>query len=142
MATPIFHGQIVKGKLILDTPSRYLVQLSKLENKRIELTLKKEKSQRSLDQNSYYWGVVVEILRDYFGYETYEAEEVHDGLKLLFLRIHEDKGLKTMRSTKKLNTVEFEDYLEKIRRWAIKEHNCFIPSPNEAEGFAESYGRG
>jgi hypothetical protein len=130
---PIFKGHIAKGKKIYDNPARYLVQLSKLEGKRFEETLRQEKSKRSLDQNAYYWGVVVEILRDHFGYETYEAEEVHDGLKLIFLRIHEREGLETMRSTTKLSTVEFEDYLEKIRRWAIKEHNCRIPLPNECD---------
>lgn len=130
---PIFKGRIEKGKKIYDNPNRYLVQLSKLEGKRFEETLRQEKSKRSLDQNAYYWGVVVEILRDHFGYETYEAEEVHDGLKLIFLRIHEREGLETMRSTTKLSTVEFEDYLEKIRRWAIKEHNCRIPLPNECD---------
>jgi hypothetical protein len=130
---PIHRGKVINGKKVYDQPARYLVQLSKLEGKRFEETIRKEKSQRSINQNNYYWGCVVEILRDHFGYETYEAEEVHIGLKLLFLRIHENEGLQTVKSTTKLNTAEFEDYLEKIRRWAIKEHNCRIPLPNEVD---------
>ena len=130
---PVHRGKIEKGRKIYDNPSRYLVLLSKLEGKRFEEVIRKEKSKRSLSQNSYYWGVVVEILRDYFVYEEDEAEEVHDGLKLKFLRIHEGEALETMRSTTKLNTAEFEDYLEKIRRWASKEHGVYIPSPNEID---------
>jgi hypothetical protein len=102
---------------------------------------RKQRSKRSIKENSYYWGVVVEILRDYFGYETYEAEEVHDGLKLKFLRIHEGEALETVRSTTKLSTVEFEDYLEKIRRWASKEHNCYIPLPNECDFYSSGLGQ-
>jgi hypothetical protein len=130
---PVHRGKVEQGKKIYDNPSRYLVQLSKLEGKRFEEVIRKEKSKRSLGQNSYYWGVVVEILRDRFGYEEDEAKEVHIGLKLLFLRTHKGEALESVRSTTKLNTAEFEDYLEKIRRWASKEHGIYIPLPNEVE---------
>jgi hypothetical protein len=32
-----------------------------------------------------------------------------------------------------LNTVEFEGYQDKIRRWAAQELNCYIPLPREVE---------
>lgn len=130
---PIHRGKVERGKLVFENQSKYLVHLSKLEGKEFELTIRQKKSQRSLNQNAYYWSVVIEILRDHFGYEEDESEEVHDGLKLKFLRIHEGKALETVRSTTKLNTAEFEDYLEKIRRWASKDHGIYIPLPNECE---------
>jgi hypothetical protein len=87
------------------------------------------KSQRSNNQNNYYFGVVCQILGDYFGYTV---EEMHDALKMKFLR----KGaadLETVVSTTKLNTAQFEDYLEKVRRWALLEYNVTVPLPNEFE---------
>jgi len=141
MTAPLFTGTVTNGRLVLDSPQRYIVQLAKLEGKRIEVVVRKQRSKRSLKENSYYWGVVVEILRDHFGYETYEAEEVHVGLKLKFLRIHESEGLETAKSTTKLSTAEFEDYLERIRRWASKEHNCYIPLPNECDLYSAGAGQ-
>ena len=35
------------------------------------------------------------------------------------------------RSTANLNTKEFENYLEEIRRWAITDLSINIPEPNE-----------
>lgn len=130
MTTPIFKGQIDKGRIKTETPEKFAVYLAKLEGRRVEIVVRKQKSQRSIDQNSYYWGVVVEILRDRFGYE---AEEMHEALKFKFLRTHEGEALETVKSTTKLNTAEFEDFLERIRRWAAQEYNCFIPLPNEVD---------
>jgi hypothetical protein len=127
---PIHHGIVSQNnKLILDTPSRYLTQLSNLKGKRIELTLKEEKSQRSINQNSYYWGVVVTILGDFFGYEP---EEMHTALRMKFLNKEPVCGLNTAESTTALNTTQFEDYLERIRRWAAIEYHIYVPLPNEA----------
>jgi hypothetical protein len=125
----IHEGRVDKGQPHLKNKSRYLVQLSKLEGKEIELIIRQKKSQRSLDQNSYYWGVVVAILGDHCGYDP---EEMHEALKFKFLRKGKE-GLETVTSTTDLNTKEFEDYLERIRRWASMELNCFIPQPNEVE---------
>jgi len=43
------------------------------------------------------------------------------------------KEMEYVRSTTKLNTTAFEEYLEKIRLWASMELNCLIPLPNECE---------
>ena len=126
---PIYHGKIDSGKLLLDTPSKYTSYLETLEGRRVEVVVRKERSQRSNHQNNYYWGVVLPVLGDYFGYES---EEMHDALKMKFLR----RGacdLETVKSTAKLNTAEFEEYLEKVRRWALSDYNIVVPLPNEAE---------
>ena len=126
---PVFSGRIEQGKVIYNNPTRYLAQVHSLEGKRIECVLRQEKSKRSNKQNNYYFGVVCKVLGDYFGYDT---EEMHDALKYKFLR----KGaadLETVQSTTKMNTAEFEEYLEKIRRWAATDYGVVVPLPNEAE---------
>ena len=80
----------------------------------------------SLNQNKYYWGIIIKMLGDEFGYI---AEEMHDALRMRFLQTHTDK-LPTIKSTKKLSTKEFEEYLSKIRQWA-SEQGTFLPLPNE-----------
>lgn len=127
MNTFKFHGEVKQGKLKLDSPSSYLVYLSSLEGKRIELSLQKERNNRTLSQNAYYWGVIIEILGQHFGYEP---DEMHEALKYKFLKIHEDTGLISVRSTTKLSTLEFGDYLDRIIRWAAEE-GVVIPAAGE-----------
>lgn len=126
---PVFSGKIEAGRVKLNNPTRYLAQVKRLEGQRIEVVLRKEKSQRSNNQGAYYFSVICGILGQYFGYES---EEMHEALKYKFLRTGAC-DLETVRSTTKLSTAEFEDYLEKIRRWALKDYDVKIPLPNEVD---------
>ena len=127
---PILTGKVKDGKLKLDAPQSYLVELSKLEGQRIELTIRKERHTRSLSQNKYYWGVIIEILSDYFGYDK---EEMHEALKFKFLKRHEDTDLVTVGSTAKLSTAGFTEYIDDIIRWASTEYQVVIPSADGIE---------
>ena len=87
----------------------------------------KSKQVRSLPQNKYYWGVVVKIVSQHTGYTS---EETHQELARMFLS-YENSGKLFVRSTTKLNTMEFEKYAESCREWAKKEMDVYIPLPNE-----------
>jgi hypothetical protein len=126
---PVFSGRIEQGKVKLDNPNRYLVQIGRLEGQRIEVVLRKQKTSRSNNQNAYYWGVVLEILSEHLGYTP---DEMHEILKFKFLKTVK-ADMEYVKSTTKLNTVEFEDYLTKIKQWAASELSCVIPDPNECE---------
>lgn len=91
------------------------------------LEIHKAKAKRSLNQNSYYWGVVVTILADETGYTI---DEVHQELGGMFLR-YQKSGKEFTRSTATLDTLEFELYLERCRKWAWNDMNITIPLPNE-----------
>lgn len=125
---PLFHGIVKQGKLKFDAPDKFMVYLSGLEGKRFELTLEKERHARTLSQNAYYWGVVVEILGRHFGYES---DEMHEALKFKFLKKHEDSDLVTVGSTTKLSTAEFGEYIDRIMEWAAKEYQVYIPNAGE-----------
>ncbi len=127
---PILRGKVRDGKLKLDAPQSYLVELSRFEGQRIELTIRKERHVRSLSQNKYYWGVIIEILSNNFGYDK---EEMHEALKFKFLKKHEDTDLVTVGSTAKLSTAEFTEYIDGIIRWASTEYRVVIPSADEVE---------
>ena len=95
--------------------------------------IKKERHTRSLAFNRYYWSVVI----PYIALETgYTKEEMHDVLRRMFLS-YEKKNEITQSvdtfliSTTKLDNVEFNEYVEKIRIFAMEQLNIYVPLPNE-----------
>lgn len=82
---------------------------------------------RSDQENRYYWGVVLPLISDHTGETT---EDLHDHFRVRFL-MHGDK-FQRPRSTTSLTISEFEDYLSKIRMFAIQDLNVFVPLPNES----------
>lgn len=84
---------------------------------------------RSLNQNRYYWGVVVKIIADHTGYLS---EEAHQILAKKFLS-YQTTDFVFVLSTAKLNSFDFEKYLDKCRTWAKEEMDVHIPMPNEID---------
>jgi len=127
--TPIWRGKVQHGKIQLERRADFAALKMRMEGQEIELVLRKFRRQRSLQANSYYWGVVVPILGEHIGYD---AEEMHDALKQRLLRDHEHEvdGFAKVKSSASLNTAEFSEYVEQCRRLAA-EMGVYIPSPNE-----------
>lgn len=97
------------------------------------------KKGRSVNQNAYYWSCVLEIvyqgLRDIGYREVMDKEDAHEVCKDLFLKrklVNEETGevMEIHRSTTKLSTVEFNEYIEQIAQWAAEYLNCVILPPN------------
>ena len=80
----------------------------------------------SKEQRGYYFGVVVSTLAKAL---VWEVDEVHAGLKSLFLSVESPTGLRRVGSTTELTPVQFEDYLERIRQWAKWQLGLEIPLP-------------
>lgn len=111
--------------------SKYFKYMDKLGvGTHIFITVEKitREKTRSLEQNAYYWGVVVKILA---GETGYTKDEMHEALKVKFLTYENVKGIPTVLSTTKLNTKQFEVYLEMVRRWAAMDLGIVIPEPNQ-----------
>jgi hypothetical protein len=91
---------------------------------------------RSNPQNKSYWKLCVEPLANFL--EGYTKAEVHELLKYKFLSevryVHMRDGtieeIKVTKSTTTLTTVEFNDFMEHIRRWA-SQLGCWLGEPNE-----------
>ena len=97
--------------------------------------VKKQKNNRSIMQNNYYWKCIVQALAEELGYFN---DEMHDILKVKFASQWEsvvvnDKtiGLQTINSTARMNTKAFEIYAEHIRIWALSELSIRLMLPNE-----------
>jgi len=84
---------------------------------------------RSLPQNSYYWGVVIDILSNEWGEHP---KKLHRDLMTYHLGVPNEKtGMLSTPSSTELTPKAFEDYVERVRVWAMTDHNIFIPLPNE-----------
>ena len=104
----------------------------------ILVTISNKKMKRSIEQNSYMWGVVYDMIADEMGITP---DEAHQMLAKMFLKIKEIevKGViyAITKSTTKLKTDEMEEYLEKCRRFASMELHILIPKPNEVPEVVE-----
>tara|TARA_B100001778_G_C18031701_1_gene381334 strand:+ start:58 stop:441 length:384 start_codon:yes stop_codon:yes gene_type:complete len=99
--------------------------------------VKKQKTNRSIMQNNYYWKCIVQALAQELGYFN---DEMHDILKVKFssewqsIQVNNKTiGLQTVNSTARMNTKSFEIYAETIRIWALSELGIRLMLPNEYE---------
>jgi hypothetical protein len=133
-----FEGIVSDGRLPLDMAKGIAKVIASSSGKRLEIIVKHKKKARSLNQNSYYWGVVIPMIvgmfRDNGNYV--DGDDVHDFLKQhvgklsRVLVLPDGEILKATGSTSKLTAMEFEAYLERVRAWAA-EFDLAIPLPNE-----------
>src|SRR5690606_13446660 len=91
------------------------------------------KQGRTLPQNAYYWGVVVKILS---GHTGISPDEMHELLKYKFLKTfvsdpETGEMIEVSKSTSRLSTKEFTDFIDSIKDWALNSLNCYIPESGE-----------
>lgn len=96
------------------------------------IELKIDRDKRSNRQNRYFHGVVLPLLSEETGFTTNEIKSL---LKNMFLGYQKllPNGLEVdlIKGTAELDTKEFEEFLEKVRRFSAQELDVQIPMPNE-----------
>ena len=115
------YGKVVDGKLILDNKDDFENDLYKFSGD-VVLTLKELPKKKTNRQNNYYRGVVVKTLSRHLGYTL---DEMHEELKKEF----------KIETTKRLSQDEFQDYLDRIIRWASIFHGVALPDPTRPQQF-------
>lgn len=130
---PIWHGRIdADASVVLAEPERAERRrfLRTLIGENIELVIRKQRTQRSLDQNNYIHAVPILLLAEYFGYTIPEMKLVLMG---------ECWGWKTIAghevpikpSTSEMSVEECSYFIEWVIPWAMVNHHVAIPLPNE-----------
>ena len=103
----------------------------------VQIAVKRLRATRSLEQNAYYFGVVVQLLSQHTGYTP---DEIHDLLKAKFipkrLAVCDGNGVIQDEivlggSTRKMNKLEFGEYIDSIREWAAETLDLVIPDPDK-----------
>lgn len=110
-----------------------------LAGKEFMIIFQAAKKPRSNDQNAFYWGVIIPIVRNclFEAGHVLTAEQTHDMLRLKFLKVliqvNEETGevIERIRSTTELSTVEMMDYLAMIREWVLDFFGVMIPEPDD-----------
>jgi len=121
-----------------ENPQKKANLLKFFEGQKVTFWIEKYSNIRSVRQNRFLWGTVYSIAMQGFkdiGYDVSE-EDVHGIFTSMFLtrkRLNEVSGeeISFVQSTTTLSTVEFQEYWQRIQRFASENLNCYIPDPNE-----------
>jgi hypothetical protein len=131
---------VTNGRIPLEVSQAVAAALRRMDGKRVIISLRKHVNRRSDRQNRAYWGIIVPRVLEMFtdaGNDT-TKEEIHEYLKEhvggpMFARVLIDpdgERRPVVRSSTTLTTVEWEDFMEKIRAWAA-ERGLILPMPKE-----------
>ena len=125
-----------------DSPPKIDFLLERLQNLPsgdYSITIAPNRRTRSTQQNAYLWGIVYPAvlfgLQD-AGWEITHEEQVHEYCKQAFAArevINKDTGevISLPNSTARMQTAEFNVYVDKIKAFALEYLNITIPEPNE-----------
>ncbi len=123
----IQNKSTVRNSFAALTEGKYLVRIEAFKK-------------RSLNQNAYYWGIVVPMVKQglkNIGYnEVKTNDDAHEIMKHLFLKKsmkNESNGDEIILagSTADLKTVAFNTFLGEVWQWAAEYLQIQIPAPNE-----------
>ncbi len=128
------------GKLMIRNRRLFDQQIAQLkETWELEVTVQRLRATRSPQANRYWWGVCLALVSEHTGYTV---DELHDIAKAKFLPKHlvfadgngEIVGDYVIGgSTRKLNTNEFYEFVERFRQWAAEALDINIPDPEPWE---------
>lgn len=131
-----FYGTVDNGKLILDAREAFIEEIRKHECKQIVIEVRQSRK-RSNQQNRYYWGAMLPIVRD--GMKqlgvVVSIEQAHELLKFRFLKSEyvttDGEVIETIKSTTELSPAEFNEYIERVQQWSAEYLHIDIPDPNK-----------
>lgn len=123
-------GVVKSGEFIPKNPDQYKASFFSFEGKEVAVTVAKKVNRRSINQNSYMWGVPYKMIADKTGHTV---NEIHAYLTDLLLPKKIVRGREIPVSTKDLDTKEMGEYLDKIGAWATMELELYIPLPNQID---------
>jgi len=128
-------GTVTKGQLILADPAAWRAAVARHEGRQVFVTVVRQQHLRTMPQNRYYHGVVVDSIAGYIGESR---EETHELLKEKFLprrrvELLDGKFLEMPPSTRHLSVEAFSAYVEQVRVWAAQWLHLSIPDANQVE---------
>lgn len=126
--------QCQEGIWIDEDKSYFKKWLNKYKEIRTFLEADKWRKKSSKHQRGYMFGVIVKKFSDHIGMFPDEAYEYLMNKFLPVDRVGNDGRIyKTRMSYNALSTLEAEELHEKIRIYAITDHQLYIPLPNEPQ---------
>lgn len=130
--TNVINGNLKRNR------NQILETIKSFEGKELLITFEQPKKKRSNNQNSYYWGIVIVLIKSALKDtgNNLNTNDVHDLLRLKFLKetisIKEETGeiIERVKSTTELTTSQFMEYIAEIQQFAAEYFDVIIPDPN------------
>jgi len=100
----------------------------------------KDIRKRSIPQNSYYWGVMVPMIRKGLYESGFDEVRTNDDAHEIIKHVHLKKQMVSKQtgdvidvagSSSVLSIPEFNEFIERVCRWASEYLSIYIPSPYE-----------
>ena len=136
MKTNKTYFKMQSGTMIFTDKGKWFQFIKNLKDGLYELKVDMVFSNRSSQQNKYYWGVIVPACKQGLEEQGTDAclQEAHNTLKAecnYQELVNEQSGeiLKVVKSTANRNTKEFLEYVEKCRRFIREWFNIETPDP-------------
>lgn len=127
--------QIQNGKFSLDDLRHFF---NNAGDGLYRVEVHKVRKARTLDQNAWLWGCIYPTLLQALqneGWEFVTTDEVHEFFKELFakrqcINKHTGEVVEIGESTAAMTTLEFSEYCEMLRAYAVEFLNTDIPDPD------------
>jgi len=134
---PKLLGNIKGYGLLLDQGFETIHAMRELEGKRVEVSIKEWKNTRSNRANKYYWSVVIPAVVEAFdgmGIKLVNTNQAHEAMRIKFLMEEiqvGDKSFRIPKSTAKMKTDEFANYIFVVVEYLRDFYNYVVPEPSE-----------
>lgn len=122
------------GQFKLDDRKKFIEWVKRFAGHEVVLTVKQKRSQRSLDQNAYWWAVPVRILAEELGYTDSQMHYALLGECFGYRPGPAGHAIPNVPSSSELNTEQFSHLIDWVLTWAPTELNVRIPAPSEWDG--------
>jgi len=130
---PKFECTFVDGRPVMEKAADFESLCKKYEGKKGFITITSYRKMKTLEQNKYYRGVVVALLAEYWGCVNEEAHQAISNEHLKYQKHYDMPPLIKSTKLSDWNTVDWEEYMEHLRKWSMQEFNVYIPLPNEID---------
>lgn len=129
-----FPATIKGGKLVFQDQLAFIKHVAgHKEGTEVWVTVGKKQRDRTLSQNAWYWGCILPIIASETGHTVNELHEIY---KRMFLDpkiiTYREIDFKIPSTTTTTNTVEFTNYIEKVRAEAAS-MGIIIPDPDSID---------
>ena len=136
--TPLFIGRVdARGEQFAPADrARYRRWLKRLAGQEVDVTVRRHRSKRSLDQNAYWWWAMAFLAREAWGEADADGRErMHYWIlcKHFGTFTTADGFTIPQRTSRGLTTKQFAEMIDWLVMFAARELNVIVPLPNEAD---------
>lgn len=122
-----WKATVKDGKLTIKDLKAWTDNLFHLNDKEVDIMIQLHSNKRTLAQNRLYW-MWIGLISDHCGYD--DPEDAHKAFGAKFLA-DRSKQLPFAKSTTKLDTLDFHEYMNKVERYANVELGIVLPHPED-----------